>query len=529
MQDISIDIPTLVVGSKELLTDTKCVIAIGHKYGLVGLNGTGKTSLLKFLNEHSNITKYKHLLVSQEGITGDKNKTVFDTILESNMELLILHRKFKNLLVELNNINDTDESNPTYDLVFKEYTKTNEKLTELEWEKEESLIRRILSGLGFKDRMDEPIKNFSGGWQMRVALAAALYRNPDILFLDEPTNHLDLEANIWLTNYLQEFNKTLIVISHNIDFLNEVCSDIINIANNKLDYYKGNYSRFRTAYEQKIKEIQGIIEKEEKKMKEWKISQHKTKDQIEEYLKKNPLPQLPPNYNVRIKFNNIPNDLHSLIELKDLYYSHDPEEEDFEKYLFKKVNVKIYPKSRITFVGKNGIGKSTLLKILTGEIEYDEDCYIRDSRVVVGYYDQHTAEKLPEDLTPIEYLKSINFDLKDWQIREYLGKICLDGKHHTKKIGELSGGQKARISLCELQIKKPHVLVLDEPTNHLDIYTIEALIDAINDYNGAVIIVTHDSKLITGSDCVVYEINNKNLNEIEYDKYFRRILLENSE
>lgn len=516
MQDLSIHIPVLQHDKKVLLDNTDCIISIGHKYGLIGLNGTGKTSLMNYIVKSKELDKVDKYMVNQESPVSDE-LTVFNAILQSNTKLFNILQRIEELEILMEK--DVDSEN---EKLNDEYYMLQDNLDELDFNRENSKIRKILHGLGFiKEQQDLPTSSFSGGWRMRIALACALYREPTLLLLDEPTNHLDLEANIWLIDYLSKYQKTIIVISHNIDFLNEICTDIVHLENLKLNYYKGNYSKFKKAYDQKTVEITKTIEKEEKKILDWKKSGKKTKKDIDEYLKKNPLPILPKPYYVRINFNNIPEDDTNLIEASDVSFSYSE-----NKKILENVSLGLNTNSRYTIVGKNGVGKSTLMKIITNELKPNSGFVKMNEHIRIGYFNQHTTENLPGDMTPVEYLMGLDKKLKEQDIREYLGRIALEGTHHKKKICELSGGQKVRVSLCELQIIQPDVLLMDEPTNHLDIYSIEALIDSINNYNGAVLIISHDSNLINETNCQVLELDNYKLNKTTYDDYVDKIIKE---
>ncbi len=516
MQDLSIHIPVLQHDKKVLLDNVDCIISNGHKYGLIGLNGTGKTSLLNYIMKSKELKDVDKHMVNQESPISD-TLTVYNTVLQSNTKLFNILQRIEELEILMEQ--DVDSEN---EKLNDEYYLLQDKLDELDFNRENSKIRKILHGLGFiNEQQDLPNSSFSGGWRMRIALACALYREPTLLLLDEPTNHLDLEANIWLIDYLSKYQKTIIVISHNIEFLNEICTDIIHLENMKLNYYKGNYSKFKKAYDQKLTEMTKTIEKEEKKIMEWKKSGKKTKKDIDEYLKKTPLPILPKPYFVRINFTNIPEDDTNLIEVSDVSFSYNE-----NKKILDNVSLGLNTNSRYTIVGKNGVGKSTMMKIIMKELIPTSGFVKMNEHINVGYFHQHTTEQLPGELTPVEYLMGLDKKLNEQNIREYLGRIALEGTHHKKKISELSGGQKVRLCLCELQIRQPDVLLLDEPTNHLDIYSIEALIEAINNFNGAVLIISHDSNLINETNCQVLELDNYKLNKTTYDEYVDKIINE---
>ena len=510
-QDISL-IFTLSMGGKELLKDTSMIITKGEKYGIIGANGIGKSTLLSYINNKSNkeLEKIKDIyMVNQE--VPSSSDTIYYKVLESNQKIL---EKIKRV-DELENSEESDNLN-------EELNKLYDELEELDYSRQESLIKKILHGLGFsQEEINQPVSNFSGGWRMRIALACALYRTPDLLLLDEPTNHLDLEANIWLINYLKSYKNTIMVISHDIEFLDEVCTNIIHLENQKLNYYKGNYYRYKRQYDKTIQEKTKQIDLIEKKIKEMKKS-NKQKKEIDEYIKKNPLPILPFYKKLYIDFGEVNESTNSnLITLENISFSYG------DKIILDNVDFGVNYKSRIALVGRNGSGKSTLMKIITGDLDPTSGQIKKDDHVRISYFNQHTFEYLPVDKTPVEYiLDKFNHrgELNEQTVRGYLGKNGLEGTKHKEPIKNLSGGQKVRVSLVELQLKDPHILVMDEPTNHLDLHTIEALKDGINMFDGAVIITTHNIDLIEDTNCTVMELNNHKCVPIEFVDYCDKIL-----
>ncbi|AYV78352.1 MAG: uncharacterized protein Edafosvirus10_27 [Edafosvirus sp.] len=511
LKNINVQVP-----NKTLIHNSDLIISNKHKYGLIGRNGSGKTTLLKFIKDRKfiipkgepDIPKDISIYYVQQEIEVSSTKTVLQTILESNIERQKLIEKQEELEKLL-------EKNMKY---LKQYEDISNQLNLME--RDESHIKKMLNGLGFtKEQYDWTTDKFSGGWRMRISLACALYMKPDLLLLDEPTNHLDLNATIWLTNHLSKStDNTLIVISHNIDFLDEICTDIIHLEDQQLSYYKGNYTNFKASYQLKLSAIENEWTKLQKKIKEWK-KKGKTKEEIEELMKKNNVRQPLKPYIVKMKFKEVSDLGNKIIDLKNITFGYN------EKTLLDQINFSVELKSRITIVGYNGVGKSTFLKLLAGEeIEPDNGDIYKDTRLRIGYYHQHASDKLPQDKTPVEYLASLNPDFTMQEIRASLGTIGLEGNLHNKTINTFSGGQKARVMIAALYATAPHIILFDEPTNHLDIETIEALITAINNFNGGIIIVTHDINLIEKTNCTLYEIKNEKIMKIDYDVYKDRIL-----
>ncbi|XP_010774030.1 ATP-binding cassette sub-family F member 1 [Notothenia coriiceps] len=363
----------------------------------------------------------------------------------------------------------------------------------------EPKARRILAGLSFTTEMqNRPTKRFSGGWRMRVSLARALFMEPTLLMLDEPTNHLDLNAVIWLNNYLQGWKKTLLIVSHDQSFLDEVCSDIIHLDYQKLFYYRGNYLTFKKMYVQKQKEMQKQYDKQEKKLKDLKSGGKSTKQaekQTKEALtrkqqkgkKKGPqeeesqdateLLKRPKEYTVKFTFPNPPPLSPPILGLHCVDFGYE------NKPLFKNVDFGIDMESRICIVGPNGVGKSTLLLLLTGKLQPTKGEMRKNHRLLMKSVTGVSAAQLNMEETATEYLMR-NFNLPYQDGRKCLGRFGLESHAHTIQISKLSGGQKARVVFAELSCRQPDVLILDEPTNNLDIESIDALSEAINEYKG---------------------------------------------
>jgi len=350
---------------------------------------------------------------------------------------------------------------------------------------------------------------------MRISLARALFIQPTLLMLDEPTNHLDLRAAIWLEEYLMRWKKTLVVVSHDRDFLDSVTTDIIHLHDERLHQYKGNFSTFEEMYEQRRKEANKAFDKYEKQMKAAKASGSRTKqDKVKNSTKHQqkqkkgkkgrgndddmPLDSAPRKWNdytVQFEFPE-PTELNPpLIMLNDADFKY-PGRDDFG---MKNLNLGIDMGSRIAIVGPNGAGKSTLMNLLAGDIEPTSGDSRRSQKLRIGRYAQHFVDVLTLDVTPVQYLleKFPDSGFRLEQMRAKLGKFGLSGHHHLQPIVKLSGGQKARVVFAAISLSKPHILLLDEPTNHLDMQSVDALADAIETYDGGVVIISHDSRLLS--------------------------------
>lgn len=515
MCDISLKDIKVLVPNKILIEKSDLIISFGRKYGLIGKNGTGKSTLLKKLynREFKIPTKLDMFYVEQEEI-GNDDKTVYESIYESNIQRKKLFEKYETLEEQLNNCCEINEE------LLEKYNRISEKIRSGGYEKDESTIRKILYGLGFTQKeQNMPTSQFSGGWKMRISLAKALYLKPKLLLLDEPTNHLDLNAVIWLTNYLIHWKNSLIVISHDRNFLNSVCTDILQIENCKLNSYRGNYDSYLKIYKTNISKWEKDWEKFSKIVKAMK-KKNKNKDIIDKYVKENMVDRPPKPYKVSLRFcfkTYIAEENEPILEIKNLSFG-------FDNLLYENCDLIVKSNDRISIVGKNGVGKSTLFQIIQKKYEPMNGYCDYDNRLRIGYYHQHATDVLPLLETAVSYIQSLNSEISVQEIRKHLGTVGLDGKLHNQQMQFLSGGQKSRVLFVSSFVCNPHLLLLDEPTNHLDIETIDALIKGINNFEGAVIMITHNINIIEKTGCQIYELSNKNLNITDFETYQSKIL-----
>lgn len=503
-ETININNFDLSVPGKKLLINSKLSLSKGSIYGLVGKNGSGKSSLLKKLIELkptcSDSIKISTLYVEQEINLDDRFPV--DFVIDSNYK----QKKYQYEFDKLNKILESDDIDKMdcdeYELISTKIRELSKNLSVWNIDLERGKVIKILLGLGFTENDLVKSSNiFSGGWQMRISLARALYLEPDLLLLDEPTNHLDLEAILWLSNYLNEWNHTVIVVSHNIGFLNEICDYIINIEDSKqLVQYKGNYNGFKKLLKIKQNQITKDWNNYEKKLYNLK-KKGVAKSKIKDFIDKNQIIKPEKPYNVSINFQQQSNISSNIINLSNVSFGYSS-----DKIILSNIDIGLDMNSKIVLVGPNGSGKSTLIKLITGEIEpISGEIYI-NNKINVGYYNQHFENQLPLNKTPIEYLRSIipkdliKNGMVEQSIRSYLGQVKLESSAHHKIIGELSGGQKARIAIIKLIFIQPHVLILDEPTNHLDIETVESLIQSLVDFKGCILVITHELELIEQLD-----------------------------
>uniref|UniRef100_A0A5F9CZN0 ATP-binding cassette sub-family F member 1 n=1 Tax=Oryctolagus cuniculus TaxID=9986 RepID=A0A5F9CZN0_RABIT len=530
--DIKLEKFSISAHGKELFVNADLYIVAGRRYGLVGPNGKGKTTLLKHIaNRALSIPPNIDVLLCEQEVVADETPAV-QAVLRADTKRLKLLEEERRLQGRLEQGDDTAAE--MLEKVYEELRATGAAAAEAK-------ARRILAGLGFDPEMqNRPTQKFSGGWRMRVSLARALFMEPTLLMLDEPTNHLDLNAVIWLNNYLQGWRKTLLIVSHDQGFLDDVCTDIIHLDAQRLHYYRGNYMTFKKMYQQKQKELLKQYEKQEKRLKELKAGGKSTKqaekqtkealtrkqqkcrrkNQDEESQEAPELLKRPKEYTVRFTFPNPPPLSPPVLGLHGVTFGYEG-----QKPLFKNLDFGIDMDSRICIVGPNGVGKSTLLLLLTGKLTPTRGEMRKNHRLKIGFFNQQYAEQLHMEETPTEYLQR-SFNLPYQDARKCLGRFGLESHAHTIQICKLSGGQKARVVFAELACREPDVLILDEPTNNLDIESIDALGEAINEYQGAVIVVSHDARLITETNCQLWVVEEQSVSQIDgdFEDYKREVL-----
>ena len=509
MESFDISLP------KRILTDASCSLIFGRRYGLIGRNGVGKSTFLRHLasRQISGIPAYLSILHVEQEMVGD-DQSALDSVLSADYRRMRLLEE-QNILTT--KANSDEEEFTTAD--EERLSAVHRRLFELDADRATSRAGIILSGLGFaQEDQKRATRTFSGGWRMRLSLAQALFAQPDLLLLDEPTNMLDFPAVVWLQEYLLQWPGTILVVSHDRLFLDAVSTDIIHLHAEQLVTYRGDYTQFVSTRAERLKNQQREYETQlayrqhlQAFVDRWRYNANRA-PQAQSRLKiLEKLPELKPvviDAPIVFRFPKLDTPPPSpLVQLDEVDFAYN---EGKGRTIVQNVSFNLNTDGRVAIVGPNGAGKTTLLKLLTGRLEPTKGRATINSRLRVAYFSQHHVDGLSDSgqdpmlsRTPVEWL-SIKYPGKlDEEYRRQLGSFGLGGPLALQAIGTLSGGQKSRLVFAGLALLTPHLLILDEPTNHLDIDSIDALIEAIRVFNGAVIAVSHDKRFV---DLIAKEI-----------------------
>ena len=510
------------IGGVSLLEETSAFVPTGHKVGIVGRNGAGKTTLFKLIQKELIIDggvieiprNFKVGSVAQEAPSTEE--TLLDTVLAADVERAELLR-------------DSEiETDPN------KIANIHIRLADIDAYSADARASSILTGLGFSQNdQKRPCSSFSGGWRMRVALASVLFSNPDLLLLDEPTNYLDFEGTAWLENYLQKFKNTVLVISHDRSLLNKSVNGILHLSNKNLQFYSGNYDSFdnerRIQLEQKISlknkqdaqraHIQSFVDRF--KAKASKARQAQSRIKILEKMK--PIVIEEDQKIPRFKFDEAIKFAPPLVTLDKASVGYNDVE------VLKNINIQINPDDRIGLLGVNGEGKSTFSKLIAKKIKLINGSLQIPQKLKIGYFAQHQLDELRPKETAFEHVYAKLKSEIPSKVRARLGSAGFAADTMDLQVKRLSGGQKARLLLLLVVIEKPDLLILDEPTNHLDIESREALIMALNDYKGSLILVSHDAFLVERLVDRLLIIKDGNVSEFSGDIHdYRKLILSNN-
>ena len=491
---ISVNKIQLMRGSQILLRESSLVLKKNQKLGLIGRNGSGKTSFFNVLagslplevGEVNVPAGLRVSIMAQEIL--DINKTALDFVIDAHKHFRKIESDLKTAetkgnLSDLTNLMADFEQIGGYDVAIN--------------------AKQLLSGLGFKSKeFSLPIKKFSGGWRVRLNLAATLMMPADLLMLDEPTNHLDLKTTLWLEQWLKRYQGMLLIISHDRAFLDSVITGVISIENFNLVQYSGNFSDFEREKASKMSLEKKLLEKQNKRRSEIenfvrrfsakasKARQAQSRIRELERMQKITAAYIDSPFNFRFFSEDLSSGY--LMQADSLQVGH-------ESVVVDKITINLASNSRVGFLGLNGSGKSTLLKVLAGKMEKLDGNLSVSKRAKIGFFGQHQIDELDCNVSPLDIIQKANMKESSQVIRNFLGGFGFTGQRVNDQISNFSGGEKARLALARLVWMKPNFLLLDEPTNHLDLEMIEATTTALQSFNGAIIIVSHNRHLLSAT------------------------------
>ncbi|KAI7392592.1 putative ABC transporter ATP-binding protein, partial [Hortaea werneckii] len=513
-KDIKVDGIDISIGGKRICSDSNLTLAYGRRYGLVGQNGIGKSTLLRALSKREvAVPTHISILHVEQEITGDDTPAL-QAVLDADVwrkHLLKEQDKIINELQELEaqraSMADTSGESAKIDKQRDGLDQTlsdiQGKLAEMESDKAEPRAASILAGLGFsQERQQYATKTFSGGWRMRLALARALFCEPDLLLLDEPSNMLDVPSITFLSNYLQTYPSTVLVVSHDRAFLNEVATDIIHQHSERLDYYKGaNFDTFYNTKEERRKTAQREYENQMAQRQhlqafidKFRYNAAKSSEAQSRIKKLEKMPVLEPPeavYTVKFRFPEVEKLSPPIIQMSNVSFGYTK-----DNPLLKNVDLDVQLDSRIGIVGPNGAGKTTALKLLIGALQPTSGLISQNPRLRIGFFAQHHIDALDMSASAVGFMAAKYPGKSDEEYRRHLGAFGITGMTGLQKMGLLSGGQKSRVAFACLGLTNPHILVLDEPSNHLDIEAMDALSVALKNFEGGVLMVSHDVTML---------------------------------
>ncbi|MDD3798965.1 MAG: ABC-F family ATP-binding cassette domain-containing protein [Novosphingobium sp.] len=477
------------LGGRAIIQDATAKLPPGGRIGLVGRNGAGKSTLIRVMTglleaDAGDVSMPRGTrlgYIAQEAPGGDA--TPFETVLAADVERAAL----------------TAESETCTEP--HRLAEIHERLLAIDAHSAPSRAARILAGLGFdEDAQHRPLDSFSGGWRMRVALAALLFSQPDLLLLDEPSNHLDLEAVLWLEDFLKSYPATILLVSHERDFLNNVVDHILHLSGGMLTLYPGGYDAFERQRAERQAQIASA-----------RAKQQAERERLQDYIARNsarastakqaqsrakalarlqPIAELIDDPSLSFDFPD-PDALRPpliTLDLAAVGYGEVP--------VLSRLNLRIDPDDRIALLGRNGNGKTTLARLLAAQLQPMDGAMHASARMRVGYFTQYQVEELDRSETPLQHMTQLMQGASPSAVRAQLGRFGFSGDKATTQVEKLSGGERARLALALITRDAPHMLILDEPTNHLDVDAREALIQALNEYTGAMVIVSHDRHML---------------------------------
>ncbi|MFZ2871174.1 ABC-F family ATP-binding cassette domain-containing protein [Zavarzinia sp.] len=517
---LRIDGLTYRIAGRTILDGASAMIPDGHRVGLVGHNGAGKSTLLRLILGQAHpddgtiqLDRGARLgTVAQEAPGGDETPT--EVVLAGDQERARLMAEAET---------ETDGHR---------LAEIHERLAAIGAHSGPARAQRILAGLGFDpEAQSRPMRSFSGGWRMRVALAAVLFSEPDLLLLDEPTNYLDLEGTLWLEDFLARYPRTLIIVSHDRDLLNKAVGSILHLEQGKMTLYTGGFDRFVKTRAEHIANLEAQRGKQDAARKHlqsfvdrfrYKASKAKqAQARIKMIEKMEPLPELPGETRVEFRFpckDELAPPVVTIENAAVAYEGRPP--------VLRNLNLRIDPDDRIALLGSNGNGKSTLAKLIAGRLTPVSGEMHRAPKLRPGFFAQHQQDEFRLNETPVQHMQALLPKASPTEVRGRLGAFGFGATLADNAVGRLSGGEKARLLFAMMAVDAPNMIILDEPTNHLDIQAREALVEAVNDYAGAVILISHDRHLIEACADRLWLVSGGTVKTFDGDmEDYRRLVL----
>ena len=498
---LTIDAVTVRLGGRVILDRASAALPTRARVGLIGRNGAGKSTLMKVVAgmldpDEGGVSMPKAArlgYIAQEAPAG--TRTPFETVLEADLERAALLAEEAAMHATGHDIADADQFH---------IAEIHERLNAIDAHTAPARASRILVGLGFDEAAQHrPLDSFSGGWKMRVALAALLFSQPDMLLLDEPSNHLDLEATLWLEDFLKSYRGTILVISHERDLLNNVVDYILHLEGGKVTLYAGGYDSFERQRSERLAQLAAARE-----------AQAEQRAKLQDYIARNsarastakqaqsrqkalarmqPIAEAANDPSLVFDFPSPAALKPPLIQLDHASVGYDG------KAILERLDLRLDPDERLALLGRNGNGKTTLARLLSGQLPAMAGTMAHPNKLKVGYFTQYQVEELESDATPIQHMSRLMKGASPGAVRAQLGRFGFSGAMAEQQVGKMSGGERARLALALITRDAPHLLILDEPTNHLDVDAREALVQALSGFGGAVVVVSHDRHMIEAS------------------------------
>ena len=520
---VSVNNLSLYFGGQDIFKDISFMVNKGDKIGLTGKNGAGKSTLLRVLAKEQSpnqgsLTMPNNIVIGylMQDLDFENGRTVIEEAQTAFEYLNDIERKMNHVNQQL--INRTDYESKEYLDIISEFNSLEERFRMAGGHDTASYISQVLKGLGFTESdFNRQTTEFSGGWRMRIELAKILLKKPDLLLLDEPTNHLDIESIIWLENWLSNYSGAVVLVSHDRLFLDASTNRTIEIAFSRINDYKASYTKYLILRKDRIEKQVQAKKNQDKFIEETKVLINKFRAKknkaafaqtLIRKLDRLDIIEVEQEDVARMQFSFAPSPHSGKMSLivKDASKSYG------NLKVLEKISLELIRGDKIAFVGKNGEGKSTLAKMIVNEIDYVGSIEL-GHKVKMGYYAQNQAEFLNENLTVLETIENAANEDVSGRVRTILGSFLFSNDDVSKKIKVLSGGERARVALCKLLLEPCNLLVMDEPTNHLDITSKELLKKALKNYDGSLIVVSHDREFLQGLTQKVYEFKSHNIKE----------------